>query len=50
MGRISYQKCSAGCTLKEKWLCGPQFLEEGSQGPLLIHFYGFVNYIFAKTA
>ena len=49
-GRISYQKCSAGRTLKEKWLCGRQFLEEGSQGPLFIHFYGFVNYIFAKTA
>jgi hypothetical protein len=24
--------------------------EEGSQGPLFIHFYGFVNYIFARTA
>jgi len=48
-GRIRYQKCSAGPTLKEKWLCGPKFLEEGSQGPLFIHFYGFVKYIFAKT-
>jgi hypothetical protein len=31
-------------------LVAVQFLEEGSQGPLFIHFYGFVNYIFAKTA
>jgi len=37
----------------EKWFCGLQFLEEGSQGPnmaLLLHFYGFVNNIFGKNS
>ncbi len=56
-GRISYQKCSVGCPLKEKWFWGLQFLEEGSQGPnmlsnmtVFLHFYGFINNIFVKTA
>jgi len=35
-GHISYQKCSVGRTLKEKWLYGPHFLEEGSQGPHML--------------
>ncbi len=26
---IKYQKCSECPTLKQKWPCGPQFLEEG---------------------
>jgi hypothetical protein len=30
MGRISYQRCPAGRTMKEKRLCRPQFLEVGS--------------------
>jgi len=36
MGCISYHKCSVGHTLKEKWLSGPQFLEEGPQGPHML--------------
>jgi len=36
-GHISFQKCSTYHTLNEKWFCGPQFLEEGSPGPHMLH-------------
>jgi len=54
-GRISYQRCSEGhtLTLREKSLCGLQFLKEGSQGPnktLFLHLYGFINNIFGKNS
>jgi hypothetical protein len=42
--------------IEGKMLCGPHFLEEGSQGPHMLYnmtkfiLFGFINYIFANTA
>jgi len=47
-GRISYQKCSAGHTLKEKWLCRPQFLEEALKGHYLFIFISFLTTFLPK--
>jgi len=40
--RIGNQRYSASRTLKEKWLCGPQFLEESCTGPNMTLFLIFI--------